>query len=67
MRLLRLALGIFIIIQSIVSHHLLGIGIGIIFSMMPLLNIGCCGVSGCGTIPSKSEKDVEDITYEEVR
>lgn len=67
MRVLRLALGIFIIIQGIIAKEWLLAGLGGLFSLMPLMNVGCCGVSGCNTRLPKSNKKLEDITYEEIR
>ena len=67
MRVLRLALGFFIIVQGVQAKEWLFVAIGGLFSLMPLLNIGCCGVSGCNTPVSKSDKKVEDITYEEIK
>ena len=67
MRVLRLALGIFIIVQGVQAKEWLFVALGGLFSLMPLLNIGCCGVSGCNTPVSKSNKKVEDITYEEIK
>ncbi len=67
MRVLRLALGIFIIVQGISAKEWLFVALGGLFSLMPLLNIGCCGVSGCNTPVSKSSKKIEDITYEEIK
>ena len=67
MRILRLALGIFIIVQGVQAQQWLFVGLGGLFSLMPLLNIGCCGVSGCNTPARKSNQKTEDITYEEVR
>lgn len=67
MRVLRLAMGIFIIVQGISAKEWLLAGLGGLFSLMPLMNIGCCGASGCNTPVSKSSKKIEDITYEEVR
>ena len=67
MRVLRLALGIFIIVQGIQTKEWLFVALGGLFSLMPLLNIGCCGASGCNTSVSKSNKKVEDKSYEEVR
>ena len=66
MRALRLALGIFIIVQGTLAKEWLHVALGGMFSVMQLLNIGCCGVSGCSTPVSKSDKKVEDIDYEEV-
>lgn len=67
MRVLRLALGIFIIVQGVQAKEWLFVALGGLFSLMPLLNIGCCGVSGCNTPVSKSSKKIEDITYEEIK
>lgn len=67
MRVLRLGLGIFVIVQGIMAKEWLLVGLGGLFSLMPLMNIGCCGVSGCSTPAPKSNKKIEDITYEEVR
>jgi hypothetical protein len=67
MRLLRLALGIFIIVQGIQTKEWLFVALGGLFSLMPLLNIGCCGASGCNTPVSKSNKKVEEISYEEIK
>ncbi|SEH63179.1 hypothetical protein SAMN02927937_00575 [Paenimyroides aquimaris] len=67
MRVLRLALGIFIVVQGIMTKEWLIVGLGGLFSLMPLMNIGCCGVSGCSTSVPRSNKKTEDITYEEVR
>lgn len=67
MRVLRLAVGIFIIVQGIMAKEWLLAGLGGLFSLMPLMNIGCCGVSGCNTPVSRTHKKMEDISYEEVR
>ena len=67
MRVLRLALGIFIIVQGVQAKEWLFVALGGLFSLMPLLNIGCCGASGCNTPVSKSRKKVEEITYEEIK
>lgn len=66
MRLLRLALGIFVIIQGIETQQWLIALMGALFSLMPLLNIGCCGVSGCNIPVRNSNEKTESITYEEV-
>lgn len=67
MRVLRLALGIYIIVQGFVDNQWLFVALGGLFSLMPLLNIGCCSASGCNTPVRKSNKKLEDISYEEVR
>ncbi len=67
MRILRLALGIFIVVQGIQAGEWLLVVLGGMFSLMPLLNIGCCGVSGCSTPIPRSDKKITDTIYEEVR
>jgi len=67
MRVLRLALGIFVIVQGVQAKEWMFVALGGIFSLMPLLNIGCCGVSGCNTPIRKSNENTEDITYEEIK
>lgn len=67
MRLIRLVLGIFIIVQAVlVKEWTMGL-LGVFFTALPVLNIGCCGASGCATPPKKNvETNTKDITYEEV-
>ena len=67
MRILRLAMGIFIIVEGIVTKEWLFALAGTAFAILPLFNIGCCGTSGCSTPVSKSNRKAEDISYEEVR
>lgn len=68
MRLLRLALGIFIIVQGIQNQMWLFVFVGAIYALMPLLNVGCCGTSGCAPTRYKNSKPThEEIHYEEVK
>lgn len=66
MRVLRLTFGIFIIAQGIIARDWLFIALGGLFSLMPLLNVGCCGASGCNTHVRKNNSKVEEISYEEI-
>ncbi|MND96447.1 hypothetical protein D3C80_887400 [compost metagenome] len=66
-RILRLALGIFIIVEGVTTQEWLFALAGLVFTMLPLLNIGCCSISGCSAPVSKSTKKTDDIIYEEVR
>ena len=67
MRVLRLAIGIFIIVQSVITKDWLFVGAGVLFSLMPIMNIGCCGASGCNTPVGKSNEKNEEVSYEEIR
>lgn len=66
-RLLRLALGIFIIFQGVHSRDWLFVAIGGVFTLLPLMNIGGCGVAGCAVPPSNTKNDSTELEYEEVR
>jgi hypothetical protein len=67
MRALRLALGIFIMVQGVITKEWMFAFAGFLFSLMPILNVGCCGVSGCNTPIAKSNQKAEDIIYEEIK
>jgi hypothetical protein len=42
--------------------------LGLIFTLLPLFNQGCCGLGGCET-PTKniSKNNSQELTYEEVK
>lgn len=69
MRIIRLFLGIIVIIQGIQTQQWMVVALGVLFTLMPLFNIGYCGTAGCITTysTSKFKKTTEDITYEEVK
>lgn len=67
MRVLRLALGIFIVVQGIIAGDYLLVGAGVLFSLMPIMNIGCCRTSACNTTFRKNNGNIKDVSYEEVR
>lgn len=65
-RMLRLAMGVIIIVQSfLIKDVLFGIA-GFLFTLMALLNQGCCNTQTyCNTNPS-NQKPTKEIDYEEV-
>jgi len=67
MRLLRLALGMFIFIQGIIAKDWAFITMGGIFAALPLLNMGCG--SGTCTPPknSNTKSTIEDVNFEEIK
>ncbi len=70
MRVLRLALGIIIIMQGVQTREWSFVVLGGLFSLMPLMNIGCCGASRCNTVaPKRNQKneEIEEIIYEEIK
>ena len=69
MRVLRLAIGVWAIIASFQSKEaVLGLMGGLLL-VMAVMNIGCCGVSGCRT-PTTTRKNTsqktEEVNYEEI-
>ncbi|HEY1054380.1 hypothetical protein [Emticicia fontis] len=48
-RILRLVFAIVVIVQGFQVHEWLLVILGGIFSLMPLMNIGCGSTSGCST------------------
>jgi len=69
LRWLRLSIGIFILIEGIISGVGMFILLGVIFTLMPLLNMGCCSTSSCGidnTPFNKEESEDLEVVYEEI-
>jgi hypothetical protein len=67
-RILRVALGIFILVQGIVGKDTFSIVMGTVFAGMALFNLGCCGAGGCATDTTFSKKGTEttEVIFEEV-
>ena len=66
MRFIRLAAGIAITVQAIIARDGMLVVVGLLFTGMPIFNIGCCGTNGCATPVKKNSVTTKDITYEEV-
>jgi len=67
-RIIRTALGLFILVQGIVSRDFLSIILGAGFAGMAIFNVGCCASGACGI--DKEEKNgakIEDVSFEEVK
>lgn len=57
MRVIRLLMGIFLIVQGVYAYQWMAIIFGIGFSLLPLLNLGCgCEGSSCAINESKDGK-----------
>lgn len=67
MRILRLTIGLIVVLQAVIMKDILFGALGGLFTLMPLLNIGCCGSAGCNVPTRPNNKEVKDISYEEVR
>lgn len=71
-RFIRLAIGLFILVEGIRSGVAFFMFFGAIFTVMPLLNMGCCTISACGSGSKVDElqgptEDVEfDVVFEEL-
>lgn len=69
MRWLRLAIGFVFIYFGITNHDTFAGLAGGFFVIQSVFNLGCCGVNtSCATkkIDSKN-KDIDDVSYEEVK
>lgn len=68
LRIARIALGVFIIGEGVNSSQWGFIFIGVLFTIMPLLNIGCCANNSCSTpITNTSTSQQEDVVFEEIK
>lgn len=68
MRWLRLAFGVFFIVQAIlIPDTLLGI-VGGFFLLTAVTNTGCCGAGSCAApVRENTKKEPEDISFEEIK
>lgn len=65
-RVLRLAMGIAIIVQAFMAKDVLFGMIGILFTVMPVFNLGCCTTGNC-VMPVQEKDTISKKTiYEEV-
>jgi len=67
-RVIRVAIGVFIIAQGVYAYDTFSIVLGSVFGGMALFNVGCCGANGCATDIHQTSKSVisQEISYEEV-
>ncbi len=68
-RFLRLLLGLSIVAQGLQWSRWSFIVAGIILTILPVLNIGCCSTGGCHTSPREKgkQKSMDDVMYEEIK
>ncbi|WP_144282085.1 hypothetical protein [Chryseobacterium echinoideorum] len=66
-RLLRLAMGIFLVVEAVKSEIWFLIAVGAVFVAMSVLNIGCCAAGNCSVTTRSSEKTNDEIEYEEIK
>ena len=67
LRILRLVMGIFLVIEAVKSGMWFLVFVGVVFVAMPLLNIGCCATGNCSIPKQNSEKAVDEVEYEELK
>jgi len=65
-RVLRLAMGIAILVQAVMANDVLFGMIGILFTAMPVFNLGCCAAGNCAAPVQKKDPNTKEIIYEEV-
>lgn len=66
-RVIRLAMGVYILVQGFVDRQWFFVGFGLIFTMMPIFNIACCRASGCSANVRETQSENKEVEYEEVR
>lgn len=67
MRLLRLAMGVFVVWQGVLAHEWALVVMGCIFSLLAIFNIGCCGTAACNIAAKSQKSQNKDITFEEIK
>lgn len=66
-RILRLAMGIFLVVEAVKSGMLFLVLVGAVFVAMPLLNIGCCATGNCSVPTRNSKNNRDEVEYEEIK
>lgn len=56
MRILRLTIGVIIVVQGFISKEWLLMGLGIFFSILPIVNVGSCSTSSACSVPAHRRK-----------
>lgn len=65
-RFVRLGIGLFIVVQAVISANIL-IGLaGLLFTSMAVFNAGCSSAGTCTPSRARNRNVSKDITYEEV-
>lgn len=70
MRFLRLGMGIYALVQSVIDHEPVLAFAGVLLTAMAVFNVGCCGVNGCSTSVKPAGKFLgrtDNISFEEIK
>ena len=59
-------MGIAVLVPAVIARDILFAILGLVFTAMPVFNIGCCGTQGCYRPLNKDQEKAKGITYEEV-
>lgn len=67
-RFIRLGIGLYLLVDGVRSGMILFVLLGVIFTILPLMNIGCCASNSCSVNPSEKENGAEDgVVFEEIK
>lgn len=66
-RVIRLAMGIFLVVEAVKSGMWFLVFVGVIFVAMPLFDIGCCAAGNCSVPKRDFGKTVDEVEYEELK
>lgn len=68
MRFLRLLIGVIIIIQGAYENQWMIVGLGALFTLLPLFNVSACGMGSCGVSPRRrAGSKLDEVTYKEIK
>ncbi len=68
MRILRLALGIYVSVQAVETQSTISMIFAVFLLFQAFSNTGCCGSNGCAIpIKKNNSSKTEEIEYEEVK
>ncbi|MBP6183282.1 hypothetical protein [Flavobacterium sp.] len=68
MRILRLALGIYIAVQAVETQSIFSGVVALFFIFQAVTNTGCCSSNGCSVPIKKNNSDkIEEVEYEEIK
>jgi len=65
-RLVRLALGLYITVESALTHEWMLACAGLFLTGTALFNVGCCGIYGCQPTIRSTTGPAKEIIYEEL-
>lgn len=67
MRVLRLVLSVFIIVEAIKNYDVLFGVIGAVLLLQAVFNVGCCSNGACYTTNVDEENGNKEVVFEEIK